>query len=652
MKKYLFLLPVFLIFCLVSAQAESANHIVISEIQIGGATGFSTDEFVELYNPLDTAVDLGGWQLIKRTASGAAYPLLENFEAIQIPAHGYFLIAHPTGYRGSVAPDTRYSTNNSISADNSVELANSQGIVDLVGWGKASNFEFAAAIPPGPAKSLERKALPGSTAESMQDGGADVFRGNGEDMDNNANDWVVRNLPEPQSANSELEFITAPAPPAADQNLNQNSNQNSNQNFNQNLNAPIANLYAGPKSVLISEIFPNPKGDDAKSEFIELFNFGETAVNLKDWKLEDTSKGAYVLPEIALASNGWLVIKRSDSGIALNNSGGETVNLITPDGAIVASAHYPESAPENQTYALIDKTWVWSGKPTPGAENSFLDPNQAPVAIIKELETNFKIREEIKFSAADSYDPNKDDLDFQWDFGDGHKAEGEKVTHKFLKPGKFTITLLVKDSKNKTGEKKIFVQVSDYQKSQAVTISSLLPNPSNEETEWLEFFNADKQAVDLTGWALRSGNRVLNLTERIPSQAILRLTETDLNFALKNSGGLIELLDPDGKIISRANYPAAKPGQILSRNSSGDFLPRGSLEITAALNNNVNTASGQVAGAVTQKTDSASTPEKINLSGENQNSLPWWTWVIIVGVLGLAWLGYELWRRRQKADAA
>ena len=44
------------------AQADTALHVVISEIQIG-KTSAPTDEFVELYNPTNVYINLQGWTL-------------------------------------------------------------------------------------------------------------------------------------------------------------------------------------------------------------------------------------------------------------------------------------------------------------------------------------------------------------------------------------------------------------------------------------------------------------------------------------------------------------------------------------------------------------------------------------------------------------
>lgn len=55
----------------VMAQSDQSTvkPIVITELQTGGATD-ATAEFVELYNPNDTSIDVTGWQLQYRPASG------------------------------------------------------------------------------------------------------------------------------------------------------------------------------------------------------------------------------------------------------------------------------------------------------------------------------------------------------------------------------------------------------------------------------------------------------------------------------------------------------------------------------------------------------------------------------------------------------
>ena len=70
------------------------NHIVISEIQIGGAT--ATDEFVELYNPTTSPINISGWRLLRNTMTGGTTDnLVTSFGSFTIQPGGYFLVVHP-----------------------------------------------------------------------------------------------------------------------------------------------------------------------------------------------------------------------------------------------------------------------------------------------------------------------------------------------------------------------------------------------------------------------------------------------------------------------------------------------------------------------------------------------------------------------------
>ena len=180
-----------------TAQAE---NIVISEIQISGAT--ANDEFVELYNPTDSDINLFGWRLARKTAFGAVTEdLLTSFPDKTIPAKGYFLIAHPSGYDGGVLADAIYSTVAFIADDNAVILYSDAGhtIVDLVGLGAATTSETATIENPIVHQSIERKAFAVSTAGDLVNG-VHQWSGNGYDSDSNSQDFVLQDNPNPQNS--------------------------------------------------------------------------------------------------------------------------------------------------------------------------------------------------------------------------------------------------------------------------------------------------------------------------------------------------------------------------------------------------------------------------------------------------------------------
>lgn len=193
-----------------STNAAAATHVVISEIQVAG-TGGADDEFIELYNPTNSAVDLTGWRLVRKNSSGSVQNNLVANITGSIPARGYFLVAKPTTYMGTTTPDLFYSASSSAITTNSTIILYSDAgttIVDKVGLGQdasaATDFEGTPAPNPETGGSIERKANSASTAVSMITG-ADVLLGNAEDTDSNQADFVMRTTSQPQNSTSPTE---------------------------------------------------------------------------------------------------------------------------------------------------------------------------------------------------------------------------------------------------------------------------------------------------------------------------------------------------------------------------------------------------------------------------------------------------------------
>ncbi|HPN32855.1 MAG TPA: lamin tail domain-containing protein, partial [bacterium] len=70
---------------------ETSNHIVFSEIQVGGAN--TTDEFIEIYNPTEENISLNGWSIQRYTSSGALQnPIVADFGEAVIRAKSYYLL--------------------------------------------------------------------------------------------------------------------------------------------------------------------------------------------------------------------------------------------------------------------------------------------------------------------------------------------------------------------------------------------------------------------------------------------------------------------------------------------------------------------------------------------------------------------------------
>lgn len=184
-----------------------ANHIVISEVQIA-TSGATTSDFVELYNPTSSNINLNGFHLVRRASTGTPTSFKAFSSSNIILGHGFYLWANSAGgYATQINADV--STNENIADNNSVALTDNQDlIVDQVAWGAGAGSQFvegsAFATNPGSNQSIERKAYSTSTISSMTTG-VDVLKGNGFDSNDNANDFILRPAPQPQNSSSPTE---------------------------------------------------------------------------------------------------------------------------------------------------------------------------------------------------------------------------------------------------------------------------------------------------------------------------------------------------------------------------------------------------------------------------------------------------------------
>lgn len=105
----------------------------------------------------------------------------------------------------------------------------------------------------------------------------------------------------------------------------------------------------------------------------------------------------------------------------------------------------------------------------------------------------------------------------------------------------------------------------------APIITELLPNPAgtgNDGTdEFVELYNPNTTAFDLSGFSLQAGTTSLHTTSfpsgtTLPPQAFTAFYSADTGLSLSNSGGQVMLLDPFSNAISATNvYGAAIDGQ-------------------------------------------------------------------------------------------
>jgi len=162
--------------------------VVVNEVQTGSAVSAS-DEFIELYDPCDAPVALGGWKLVYRSSSdnggGADIALATIAAGTTIAARGY-LVAVNAVVAAMRAHDLTY-TGGLASNGGAVGLRDAAGArVDSVAW---------------QALSTANALTEGMPAPNPPSGESIARIPNGVDTEDNAADFRVAPTPTPGAPN-------------------------------------------------------------------------------------------------------------------------------------------------------------------------------------------------------------------------------------------------------------------------------------------------------------------------------------------------------------------------------------------------------------------------------------------------------------------
>mgnify|MGYP001615522497 CR=1 FL=1 len=132
--------------------------------------------------------------------------------------------------------------------------------------------------------------------------------------------------------------------------------------------------------MVINEFFPNPVGKDTDAEWIELFNNGNSEINLSGWQMKDVSEKTFIFKNQTIGAGEYIVFDYKTTKISLNNDG-ETLFLYNRSGNLIDKAEYVGTAPEGKSLIRQGNNFVFASQPTPGKENiSVLNAEEKPVS--------------------------------------------------------------------------------------------------------------------------------------------------------------------------------------------------------------------------------------------------------------------------------
>ena len=353
----------------VMAVGEEVKHLIIAEVspESKNAAG---EEFVEVFNPNSSEVDVTSWQLQYRSSShtpedSGSWSARAVIGCQSVKAGDCSVPVQIVIGAGDTIRLSSYETGGGIvplvpgmaTTGGEVRLvqpgaSGAPGIVqDMVGYGPAKAFEGDA---PAPAPLAGRSII-----RCQDDQGAYI------DTDQNAMDFVLSPDPDPQpveEAGVTLEGSGNDAAPQTDQST-----------------VPVT--YPDAE---ITEVFPDPASPqmDSADEFIELYNPYDNELDLGGYIIKTGTNWShkYAIPELSVDPYGYIALMSAETHLSLSNTG-SGVRLYDPGGRLVFEAPSFGKAKTGDSWVRDqDGRWVWTAKPTPGEPNILDTPvDAAPV---------------------------------------------------------------------------------------------------------------------------------------------------------------------------------------------------------------------------------------------------------------------------------
>lgn len=357
---------------------SNQNHVRIVELQTGG-TQDATEEFVELYNPGDTTINVTGWLLQYRPASGlpgqswassstkatiaCAQPSLPDCTVEIAPASRIVLVHTIANIAGSYAMNGGFSDKGG--QIRLIQPGASPVVHDFIGYGTAADSETAPAPAPSAGQSIKRvldvEGVPIDTNDNHIDfvaacGAPSPGQDDSSTIPYVSGCEVPQSEPTPEAPNPDTPPTTEPTEPPAE------------------TPETTAPTYL---PVLITELLPNPASPqtDSNDEFIELYNPNDTAITLSGYRLQTGAdyRYTYTLGDTPLGPHAYLAIPSAVSKLSLANSG-SGVRLMDPGNAVAAEVLSYGNAPEGQSWMQDETGWHWTLTPTPSTANTLTTP--------------------------------------------------------------------------------------------------------------------------------------------------------------------------------------------------------------------------------------------------------------------------------------
>ncbi len=332
--------------------------LVINEVAWSGTAASTSDEWIELYNPGASSINLSGWVL--KAADGTPNIALSGI----ISGGGYFLLERTDDntvidatadqiYTGELENTAEilqlFDPTNRL-----IDTANSNGGA----WPAGNSTTF---------NSMERRAVVTDSDTAWI-------------TNTKTSTWTKHDARGISSAN----YLIRGTPGYSNWAYTVTPTASPKPTVTPTRTPSRAPTVAPAQLVAINEFVPRPGHDwnndgevNVEDEYIEIINHGVVNVNLSGYSLDDEANigsNPYRLPATIIKPGERIVFYGSETGLLLSD-GGDGVRLLKPNGQLMDAYNYTVARYPDQSFCRLPDDgglddWNQNCYPTPGLQNS------------------------------------------------------------------------------------------------------------------------------------------------------------------------------------------------------------------------------------------------------------------------------------------
>lgn len=329
---------------------SGVRSVIINEIAWAGtAAGLPDDEWIELYNPTNSAINITGWRIV--AADGTPNITLTGV----ISAGGYFLLERGATLTddttvSDIPADQIYTDNPLSNGGEDLTLFDSSNRVIDTANGNGGPWPRGSSTTYGTMERISGTVDSDSawvTNTGSRRNGRTANGGNILGTPKNSN--TIGPTPTPSRTSTVTRTPT---------------------------------LFPIDARLIINEILARPGFDwnqdgrtDVYDEFIEIKNLSPISVEMQGWRL-DTGNGTvqFSLPNATLQPNERIVFYSQQTSLLLSD-GGETIRLINPGGKIYDAYTYTVAKEADKSFCRLPDgnvfgNWFEDCVPTPNLSNT------------------------------------------------------------------------------------------------------------------------------------------------------------------------------------------------------------------------------------------------------------------------------------------